>query len=144
MEPWDLSAAGVMALPSGRLIRGRGLRRGLPEGPAPEFGLYLQGRRPPEVLWDARWVRWRDFGVPADPADARAALIEAWRRSATERVEVACTRGHGRTASALACIAILDGVPPRAAAAYVRAHYGRRPIETPGQYRFVRGFRPEL
>ena len=38
--------AGVLRLPSGRLVRGRGLSRPLPEGPAPAFGLYLLGRDP--------------------------------------------------------------------------------------------------
>uniref|UniRef100_UPI003FA6E137 hypothetical protein n=1 Tax=Rhodococcus sp. H36-A4 TaxID=3004353 RepID=UPI003FA6E137 len=43
---WDQDAAGVMPLPSGRLIRGRGLRTALPAGPQPEFGIYLTGRDP--------------------------------------------------------------------------------------------------
>ena len=33
--------AGVLSLPSGRLIRGRGLLTTFPGGPRPEFGLYL-------------------------------------------------------------------------------------------------------
>ena len=37
---------GVLRLPSGRLVRGRGLRRPLPEGPQPTFALYLLGREP--------------------------------------------------------------------------------------------------
>lgn len=32
---WDPSAPGVLGLPSGRLLRGRGLRRPVPAGPAP-------------------------------------------------------------------------------------------------------------
>jgi len=34
--------------------------------------------------------------------------------------------GRGRTGTALACIAILDGVPARQAARYVREHYPPR------------------
>jgi protein-tyrosine phosphatase len=77
--------------------------------------------------------RWR----PADPAAAREAFVEAWQRSATERVEVACMGGVGRTGTALACIAVLDGVPASEAVGYVRRHYHRRAVETPGQRRFV-------
>ncbi len=67
----------------------------------------------------------------------RAALTEAWRRAATERVEIACAGGHGRTGTALACLAILDGVPGAQAVAFVREHYDRHAVETAGQRRYV-------
>jgi hypothetical protein len=38
---WDTTATGVLRFPSGRLVRGRGLRRPLPDGALPDFGLYL-------------------------------------------------------------------------------------------------------
>jgi hypothetical protein len=140
---WDPAAEGVLRLPSGRLVRGRGLRRPLPEdggGAVPAFGLYLLGRRPPAVGWESRWVRWPDFRLPADRADAAEALREAWERAATERVEVACGGGVGRTGTALACIAVLDGVPGEEAVAYVREHYARRAVETPWQRRYAARF----
>ena len=83
---------------------------------------------------------WRDFWYPADAVEARQALVEGWQRAETERVEVACSAGHGRTGTALACLAILDGVPPGNAVAYVREHYNSRAIETPWQRRFVARF----
>ncbi|MEE1787647.1 protein phosphatase [Streptomyces sp. SP17BM10] len=135
---WDPNAPGILRLPSGRLLRGRGLSRPLPPGPAPDFALHLLGHRPARVPWEARWVRWPDFRLPADRADARAAFLEAWRRCAAERVEVACLGGRGRTGTALARIAVLDGVPPTEAVAYVRAHYGPHAVETPWQKRYVR------
>ncbi|MFJ3216766.1 protein phosphatase [Kitasatospora sp. NPDC086801] len=135
--PWDPTAPGVLRLPSGRLLRGRGLSRPLPPGPHPAFGLYLLGRPPKPLPWEARWVRWPDFRLPADRADATDAFREAWRRSATERVELACAGGHGRTGTALARLAILDGVPAAEAVAYVREHYDRHAVETPWQRRFV-------
>ena len=67
-------------------------------------------------------------------------LVEAWERAAGERVEVACGGGRGRTGTALACLAVLDGVPPEEAVAYVRAHYDRHAVETPWQRRYVRRF----
>jgi hypothetical protein len=58
---WEPGTAGVLRLPSGRLVRGRALRRPVLAGPPPQFALYLQGRQPQPVPWQARWVRWRDF-----------------------------------------------------------------------------------
>lgn len=82
------------------------------------------------MAWHARWVRWPDFGLPADRADAGEALREAWARAASERVEVACAGGRGRTGTALACLAILDGVAAEHAVAWVRTHYHPRAVET--------------
>jgi hypothetical protein len=137
---WDPAAPGVLTLPSGRLVRGRALRQPLPGGPAPEFGVYLLGSPPPAVAWDACWIRWPDFRLPADRAGAASTLAEAWRRAAAERVEVACAGGRGRTGTALACLAVLDGVPGSAAVSYVRARYDPRAVETLSQRRFVAGF----
>jgi protein-tyrosine phosphatase len=58
-----------------------------------------------------------------------------------ERAEIACPGGRGRTETALACLAVLDGLPGREAVAYVRRHYDPRSVETPWQRRFVTGFR---
>jgi protein-tyrosine phosphatase len=128
----------VLLLPSGRLVRGRGLSRPLPEGPVPAFGLYLLGKQPPTVAWESRWVRWPDFRLPADDEALRRTLAEAWRRAATERVEIACAGGHGRTGTALACLAILDGVPAKEAVSFVRDNYDRHAVETPAQRRYVK------
>lgn len=140
-ESWRAGRPGVLVLPSGRAVRGRGLRRDLDPGdPLPSYGLCLLGKEPPRLPWETRWVRWPDFRLPADPADARAAFVEAWRRSAGERVEVACGGGRGRTGTALACLAVLDGVPAGEAVEFVRRHYDRHAVETPWQRRFVRRF----
>jgi protein-tyrosine phosphatase len=138
---WTADGAGVLQLPSGRRVRGRGLRHGVPAGPAPEFGLYLLGHDPGPMSWPARWVRWPDFWLPADPSEFRAALATAWRRAAAERVEVACNGGKGRTGTTLACLAVLDGMPAHEAVAFVRAQYHPRAVETPWQRRFVRRFK---
>ncbi|MBA9002931.1 protein-tyrosine phosphatase family protein [Thermomonospora cellulosilytica] len=140
MSAWDAEAEGVLRLPSGRLVRGRGLRRPVPEGARPDFGVYLLGRRPPSVDWESRWVRWPDFRLPSDREDAVLAFRQAWERAATERVEIACGGGVGRTGTALACLAVLDGVPPGEAVSYVRRHYRPRAVETPWQRRFVERF----
>jgi len=140
MSGWPDHAAGVLRLPSGRRVRGRGLRRDLPDGAAPEFGVYLLARQPQPVAWASRWVRWPDFRLPRDPAALRRALIEVLDQAAGRRVEIACDGGRGRTGTALACLAVLDGVAPGDAVAYVRENYDPRAVETPWQRRFVERF----
>ncbi|MCL8017808.1 protein-tyrosine phosphatase family protein [Streptomyces sp. AS02] len=141
-KPWDENDAGVLRLPSGRLVRGRGLRHPPdPTAPTPTYALYLLGRRPPEVPWESHWLRWPDFRLPADRAAARTAFTEAWERAATARVEIACGGGRGRTGTALACLAVLDGVPAEEAVDFVRRTYDRHAVETPWQRRYVRRFR---
>jgi hypothetical protein len=140
MAAWDPAGAGVLRLPSGRLVRGRGLRRPLPPGPSPTFAVYLLGTAPPSVAWPSRWVRWPDFWLPGDRTGAREILHEAWDEAATGRVEIACGGGRGRTGTALACLAVIDGVPAREAVAFVRRHYDPGAVETPWQRRYVAGF----
>ena len=140
MSTWCVGASGVLTLPSGRLVRGRGLRRPQPHGAPPEFAVYLLKGRPELLPWEVRWVRWPDFWLPTDHQDAQLALREAWRRATTERVELACSGGRGRTGTALACLAVLDGRPATEAVAYVREHYDLRAVETPCQRRYVARF----
>lgn len=134
--PWT-DGAGVVELPCGRRVRGRGLRHALPDGPEPEFGVYLVGRDPGPFDWDHRWVRWPDFRTPASADDAVDALTEAYRRAASERVEIACGGGVGRTGTALAVLAVMAGVPRAETVGWVRRHYDRRAVETPWQRRWI-------
>jgi protein-tyrosine phosphatase len=64
-------------------------------------------------------------------------LEQAWTDAATERVEIACGGGHGRTGTALAVLAVIDGVSPKDAVDFVRANYHARAVETPWQRRYV-------
>jgi protein-tyrosine phosphatase len=65
-------------------------------------------------------------------------------RCANQRVEVACEGGRGRTGTALACLAVLDGVPAAEAVSYVREHYHPRAVETPWQRRYIFDFAPSV
>ena len=85
-------------------------------------------------------MRWPDLWLPSDQAYARRVLHEAWESALTQRVEIACRGGRGRTGTALACIAILDGVPAKQAVAFVRQHYDQHAVETPWQKRYVTRF----
>jgi Protein-tyrosine phosphatase len=124
----------VLALPRGAHVRGR--RLGDQASPV-DFSLVLG--RGPAPAWPYRRIRWPDFWLPTDQWDALAALAEAHRRAyAGERVEVACRGGVGRTGTALAALAVLDGLGPEDALAWVRMGYHRRAVETPWQRRWLR------
>jgi hypothetical protein len=137
---WSPDTPGLLQLKSGRLIRGRGIDAGLPEGQEPTFGLYLLEEPPSATPWESRWVRWPDFRLPSDRADASHAFRQAWELAASARVEVACAGGRGRTGTALACIAIIDGIDAATAVEFVRAGYRPDAVETTWQRRFVRRF----
>ncbi|WP_262852569.1 phosphatase domain-containing protein [Mumia quercus] len=142
MTSWDVETAGVLPLPSGRLVRGRSLRAPRDNGDEPALAVQLAGTRPSPPPWEQRWIQWRDFWVPSRPAEATATLHEAYDRAAHERVEIGCGGGIGRTGTALAVLCVLDGLAPDDAIAWVRAHYHRRAVETPWQRRYVRTVRP--
>ncbi|MFJ6988397.1 MULTISPECIES: protein phosphatase [unclassified Streptomyces] len=137
-ETWPPGTPGLLRLPSGRAVRGRGLRYGDVAGEVPAYGVCLTGRRPEERAWESVWVPWRDFWLPGDPEAARAVLRGAYERAAVERVEICCGGGVGRTGTALSVLCVFDGLEPREAVRWVRAHYHRRAVEVPWQRRFVR------
>ena len=112
----------------------------------PDYGLYLDPRWQPP--WPHDHFDWPDFGVPNDLALARDALVSVLGRSrAGERVELGCVGGHGRTGTALSCLAALVGLPPSETVSWVRANYCPRAVETPAQeafpLRFAVGAKPD-
>jgi hypothetical protein len=145
---------GAITLPDGTAVRGRGRREPLPEGPLPQFGLYLG--RPPDPArrlivpgrseswrpdWPAEWIDWPDFRTPRDERRAAELIGDAYRRAlAGERVEVACGGGVGRTGTVIACLAVLAGHPAADAVGWTRRNYRRRAVETPGQRRWIAWF----
>jgi len=124
-------------LPGGARVRGRSLRT---PGHPVDFTLALADR--PLPRWPGatvRRVRWPDFWVPLDTADAVDALADTLRRArAGQRVEVACTGGRGRTGTALAALAIMDGVPRPEAVSWVRRRYHPKAVELPWQRWWLR------
>ena len=106
---------------------------------APAFGLYLDTEWGPP--WPHEYADWPDFGVPADADALRAALQRLLDHArAGEVVEVGCLGGHGRTGTALACLAVLTGTPAEAAVDWVRTHYCADAVETDAQRAFVASF----
>ena len=139
---------GTLILPDGRRVRGRGLRRGLPDCPVPDYGLYLgshrlRRRHDPALGWPHTWLDWPDFQVPRDTVAAVESIRDLHERAGSgQRVEVACGGGVGRTGTVIACLAVLAGVDPGEAVSWARTHHDRRAVETPWQRRWVQRFPP--
>ena len=62
------------------------------------------------------------------------------RARSGDLVEVGCLGGHGRTGTALACLAVLTGAPPDGAVDWVRANYCPDAVETAEQRAFVESY----
>jgi hypothetical protein len=134
--PWQ-DDVGLVTLPSGVRVRGRRVSQEV--SPA-DFALLLA--EGPTPAWSHRRIAWPDFWIPTNRADALDALREALSRAhAGERVEAACHGGMGRTGTALAALAVLDGLTPAQAVALIRTTYHRRAIETPLQRRWLNRIR---
>ncbi len=108
-------------------------------GQLPDFGLYLDGRwKPP---WSHDHLDWPDFGVPTDLIQVTATLRSLLERAGQgQAVEIGCIGGHGRTGTALACLAILSGLPGEEAVAWIRDQYCSEAVETVEQADFVIAF----
>jgi hypothetical protein len=137
---------GAFQLPDGSWIRGRGLRRPPPGGPAPDFGLYLGSRRlrrrhDGELSWPHSWIEWPDFLLPRDTPQAVREIRDLRDRArAGARAEVACGGGVGRTGTVIACLVVLSGQAPADAITWTRANYHSRAVETPWQRGWVSRF----
>jgi rhodanese/phosphatase family protein len=130
--PW-LDDSGLVTLPTGARVRGR--RSSDSASPA-DFALVLG--ESPLPAWPNRRIRWRDFWIPSDRVQALNALRDALRRAHEgERVEVICRGGIGRTGTALAALAILDGLSPEQAVTWIRDNYHPRAVETLWQQRWL-------
>jgi hypothetical protein len=137
---WADADDGVLTLPSGRRLRFRDL--GLDErvGRRPEFGVYLSDIDPGPYRWPARWVRWGGGRLPPDRGNVQMVLLEALARCADDRVEIACSGGPEPTGTALACLAVLDGVKPAEAVRLVKEHYENWTVATPWRRLFIGRF----
>lgn len=135
-----------LTLPSGAVVRGRGLRKPLPAGPTPGYGLYLgsersRRRQDGSLHWEHQWITWADFWVPSDRDHARKAIKGLHHRLLDgQPAEVACGGGVGRTGTVIACLAVLDGLDAGSAVRWAREHHHRRSVETCGQRRWVERF----
>jgi len=104
-----------------------------------DFGLYMHDAWDPS--WDYERIDWPDFGLPTNAEAAASAIEDAFARARSgEAVEVGCAGGLGRTGTVLACMAILAGVEPEQAVAWIRANYRAEAVETEAQADWVGWF----
>lgn len=128
-----------VTFPDGTVVRAVGLHRRDENAAWRTFGLYLDRQWCPS--WPAIVVDWEDFGLPVCSTEAAQAIRDAFDRARDgERVEIGCAGGLGRTGTALACMAVLSGVPPDDAISWIRSHYQRSAVETTGQEAWVHWF----
>ena len=110
-----------------------------PSEAAPDFGLYLDGVWKPACL--AYTLDWPDYGIPPKFDIAAKAIIDTYNKAIEGLwVEVGCIGGHGRTGTALACMAVLGGDTPKQAIKRVRKEYCEHTIETNEQEWFIEWF----
>jgi hypothetical protein len=125
--------------PDGTIIEAVGIHHCRRDKTYPDYGLYLDARWRP--TWNADVIEWEDYGLPTDSAATADTICKAFGRAKQgQRVEVGCIGGLGRTGTVLACMAILAGVAPDHAVAWVRDHYDQAAVETPEQEDWVLWF----
>jgi hypothetical protein len=133
----------VVTFPDGTKVRPASLSDRLEHDSWRQFGLYLDEKWHPS--WSSDIIPWEDFGLPKSCTQAVDQITAAFRRAkAGEHVEVGCWGGHGRTGTVLACMAILAGVPPKDAVAWVRGNYDTEAVEGRKQEEWVLWFADEV
>jgi len=135
-----LRSAGMkVTFPDGTTALGSALRERELHSADRDFGLYMDARWAP--TWPHTIIDWKDFGLPADPDAAAAAIADAFERARSGvRVEVGCAGGLGRTGTVLACMAVLAGVAAPNAVQWVRDNYSPGAVETLDQRNWVEEF----
>lgn len=134
-----------MRLPGGGVVQAYGLSGFISTSghETPSWGLYLDVRweERRQLSWPHRFVRWPDYELPDDELDAFEAFDEAWQHvRAGSLIDIACDGGIGRTGTALACIALRDGVPRSDVVPWVRHHYHPYAVEVPEQEHLIDRF----
>ena len=131
----------MLEFPSGARVRGHPLRNFKEMEIFPDLAVVMSGSPPRlDIPSDVRWIQWLDFWLPVHKDEAWSVLQEARSKALFSRVDVSCSGGVGRTGTALACIAVLEGVPSSDAVQFVRDRFNRRAVETAWQRRYVRRF----
>lgn len=125
----------VVVLPSGARVRGRALA----DTPLTAADFLLALANGPLPSWPHRRINWPDFWIPTNSSEALDALDDLLRRAREGQVvEVACRGGRGRTGTALAALAVLDGMAATEAVNWVRKTYDAKAVETPWQAWWVK------
>jgi hypothetical protein len=136
----------LVVLPDGTEVLAHGRLDVIPaERPRdPDIAVYLDSRWATDssVMWPFTLIEWKDFEVPSDETTLFRTLVAVRDDARSGRlVEIACDGGTGRTGTALACLAVLAGLDPPEAVAWVRRNYHPWAVEVPEQELLVQRFR---
>jgi len=125
-----------VTLPNGTNVRAIPLAERVYDDPTRDFGLYAEREWAP--TWPSAVIEWDDFGPPNNNVEAARQVFDAFERvSKGETVEVGCRAALGRTGTILACMAILAGVEPAEAEAWVHRNYDACAVEGDAQRAFI-------
>lgn len=149
MKSWNLGD-GVVEFPSGRRIRGRSWKDQAAEQAdlslmlttvsGKEFASYSIFPSSAESIT----IDWPDERLPRRASHAISQLYEVWKRAENERVEITCRTGVGRTGTALAIIAVFEGMAPDAAISFIRENYHQDAVSSPAQRGFLREYASQI
>jgi len=129
--------------PDGTEVRAASLRDRVEHDNWRQLGLYMDEGWLPS--WESTVIQWQDFGLPYSNAEAFDQILAAFKRAKSgQHLEVGCLGGLGRTGTVLSCMAVLAGVPPPRAVAWVRENYDRRAVENDDQQQWVLWFADEI
>lgn len=132
-----------VTLPGGTDIYASSEHRREDGDPVPDLGIYLSSAWTP--AGPAMYIDWRDYGLPKVWRAAVLTLLEAHRRAKEGYwVEIGCVGGHGRTGTALACLAILDSkgeMTGTEAVNWVKDNYCEEAVECEEQAWWVTWFK---
>lgn len=129
----------ALEFPDGTTVYASSKHNRKPDEPAPDFGMYLDGSWKPAC--PAYMVTWIDYGLPVYHEAAAKAIIDTYNKAREGMwVEVGCIGGHGRTGTALACMAVLAGLSPKAAVKFVRNKYCDHAVEAKAQEWYIEWF----
>lgn len=128
-----------LKLPSGVIVFPSSVVDRTEDEPSPDLGLYLERSWRPTGL--ALTVDWPDYYEPRHLEAAYVSICYAYNKAEIGlTVEVSCLGGHGRTGTALACMAVIGGLPAQEAIDWVRGKYCSKAIESPEQEWYVTWF----
>lgn len=147
MVTWDLDK-GVVEFPSGQRVRGRSWNQPISEyadvsavltTASPEA---FAARHAVGMGREIVYISWPDNRLPQRPQRAIEQLSQLLGRAASERVEITCGGGVGRTGTALAMLAVISGMDAADAIAFVQQHYNPESVSSHAQRGFLMDMEP--
>lgn len=147
MKQWH-DTDGVVEFPSGRQVRGRSWRASVSEDA--DISVVLTTASGKEFsnngvigAGETITIDWPDYRLPRRPAQAIQLLREIWQRADNELVEITCSGGVGRTGTALAILAIFEGMKASDAIDFVQEKYNPGSVSEHAQRGFLKDFDTE-